>query len=84
MGYISYDDLLRDVTDYIGVLDLAVNIPVHHENVSRVSADPQVQELVYQIRDLTKRDLITPVAPSSGVVSPAESLPRSTKEPLSG
>ena len=50
--YISYADLLRDVRDYTGVLDFTPNAP--HENASGVSVDPQVQELVDQIRDLTR------------------------------
>ena len=73
--FISYDDLLRDVRDYADVLDFTANAPASHENASGVSADPQVQELVDQIRDLTRRDLLTPGAPSPGAASPAEPLP---------
>ena len=82
--YISYDDLLRDVRDYTGVLDFAANAPANHENASGVSADPQVQELVDQTSDLTRRDLLTPVAPSPGAASPADPLPGAVREPLSG
>ena len=84
IDYISYDDLLRDVRDYIGVLDFTANAPANHGNASGVSADPQVQELVDQIRDLTRRDLFTPAVPSPGAVSPAEPLPGAVREPLSG
>ena len=48
-----------------------------------MSADPQVQELVDQIHDLTGRDLLTPAALSPGAASPAEPLPGAVKEPLS-
>ena len=82
--YISYDNLLRGLRDYIGVLDFANNAPTNHENASGVPADPQVQELVDQIRDLTMRDLLTPAIPSPGAVSPAEPLPGAVREPLSG
>ena len=82
--YISYDDLLRDVRDYTGVLDVTANAPANHENASRVSADPQVQELVDQICDLTRRDLLTLAAPSPGAASPAEPLSGAVREPLSG
>ena len=51
--YISYDDLLRDIRNYVGVLDFTAIIPTIHENASGVSADPQVQELVDQICDVT-------------------------------
>ena len=82
--YISYDDLLRGVRDYTGVLNFTANAPANHENASGVSADPQVQELVDQIRNLTRRDLLTPAAPLPGAASPAESLSRGVREPLSG
>ena len=65
-GRISYDDLLWDVRDYTGVLYVTANTPANHENASGVSADPQVQELVDQIRYLTRRELLTPAAPSPG------------------
>ena len=78
---ISYDDLLRDVRDF---LDFTANAPANHENASGVSADPQVQELVDQTSDLTRRDLLTPVAPSPGAASPAKPLPGAVREPLSG
>ena len=83
--YISYDDLLRDVRGYTGILNFTANAPANHENASGVSADPQVQELVDQIRDLTinRRDLLTPAAPLPGAASPAESLSRAVREPLS-
>ena len=61
--YISYDDLLRDVRDYTSVMDFTANIPAKHKNASGVSADPRVKELVNQIRDLARRDLLTPTAP---------------------
>ena len=64
---ISYDDLLRDVRDYTGVLDF--------------TADPQVQALVDQIHDLTWRDLLTPAAPSPEATSPAEPFPGVEAEP---
>ena len=73
-NFISYDDLLRDLRDYTVVLDFISNIPVFHKNPSGVSADPQVQGLVDQIRDLTRRDLFTPAAPSPEAVSPVEPL----------
>ena len=65
-------------------MDFTANAPANHENASRVSADPQVQELVDQIRDLTRRDLLTPAAPSPEAASPAEPLPGAVREPLSG
>ena len=52
--YISYDDLLRDLRNYTGVLDSTANAPGNHENASGVSADPQVQEVVDPIRDPTR------------------------------
>ena len=82
--YISYDDLLRDERDYTGALDFTANAPANHDNASGVSADPQVQELVDQIRHLTRRDLFTPAAPLPGATSPAEPLPGAVREPLSG
>ena len=82
--YISYDDLLRDVRDYTGVLDFTANAPANHKNASGVSADPQVHEVVNQIRELTRRDLLTPAVPSPGAASPAEPLPGEVTEPLSG
>ena len=39
-NYSSHDELLRDVTDYTGVLDFTANIPANHEGASGVSADP--------------------------------------------
>ena len=52
---ISYDDILRDARGYTGVLNFTSIIPANHENVSDVSADPQVQGLVDQIRDQPHR-----------------------------
>ena len=60
------------------------NIPANHENASGVSADPQVQKLVDQIRDLTRRDLLTSATPLPGAASPAEPLSGAVREPLSG
>ena len=83
--YISYDNLLWDVRDYYnGVLDFTTNLHANHENASGVSRDPQVQWLVNQIRDLTRRDLLTPAAPLPGAVSTSEPLPGAVTEPLSG
>ena len=82
--YVSYDDLPWDVRDYIGVLDVTANIPDNHENTSGVTANPQVQEIVGQIHHLTRRDLLTPTAPSPGAVSPAEPLFGEVRGPLSG
>ena len=82
--YVLYDDSMRDVTDYTGVFDFTVNIPANHENASGVSAHPQVQELVDQICDLTRRYLLTPAAPSPEASSPAEPLSGKVREPLSG
>ena len=82
--YSSYDDLLRDVKDYTTVLDFTVNTPANHENANGVSTDPQVQELVDQIHDLTGGNLLTPAAPSPGAASPAQPLPGAVREPLSG
>ena len=81
--YISDDDLLRDVRIYTGVLNFTANIPAYHENASGESADPQVQELADQIRDPTRRRLLTPSAPSSGAASPAEPMPGVVRNPLS-
>ena len=82
--YISYDILLRDVRDYTGVVDFTANIPANHENASGVSADAQVQELADQSRDLTRRDLLMPAAPSPGASSPAKPLPGVVKKSLPG
>ena len=43
-----------------------------------------MQELVDQIRDLTRRDLLTPAAPSPGAASPTEPLSGAVRKPLSG
>ena len=72
--YILYDDLLLDVKNYTGVLDLTANIPANHENTSSVSTDQQVQGLVEQIRDLARRDFLTPASPSPRAASPARPL----------
>ena len=80
--YISHDDLLRDGRDYTGVLGSIANISANHENASGVSTDPQEQGLVDQIRDLIRRDLLTPAAPLPGAASPAEPLPGAVREPL--
>ena len=69
--------------DYIGVLNLTANIPANHENANGVSADPQVQGLVDQFRDLIRRDLLTPAARSPGAVSTAEPLLGEVRDPLS-
>ena len=82
--YILYDGLVRDVRDYIGVLDFTANAPANHEDAIDVSADPQVQELVNQIRDLTRRDSLTSAARSPGAASlEEESLLEAVREPLS-
>ena len=41
--------------DYTGVLNFTASIPANHENASRVSADPRVQELVDQTRSYQER-----------------------------
>ena len=82
--FISSDDLLRGVGDYTDVLDFTANTPANHEKVSGSSAVPQVQEVVDQIRDLTRINLLTPVASLRGAASPAEPLPGAVREPLSG
>ena len=82
--YISYDNLLRDVRDYTGVLGFTVNIAAYQEIASDVSADLQVQGLVDQIHDLTRKDLRTLAAPFPGAASSAEPLPGAVREPLSG
>ena len=43
-----------------------------------------MQEIVDQIRDLTRRDLLTPVEPPPRAASPAEPLPGAVRKPLSG
>ena len=82
--YISYDDLLRDVRDYTVFLNFTANIPANHENTSGVSTDAQVQEVVDQIRDFTRRGLLTHAASSPGAASPAEPLPEAVREPWEG
>ena len=82
--HISYGDLLWDVRDYIDAMDFTANAPANHENANRVSVDPQVQELVDSIRDLTTRDLLTPAAPSPGAASPVEPFPGAVREPCQG
>ena len=82
--YILYDDLMREVRDYTGVLGFTVNISANQEIASGVSADLQVQGLVDQIHDLTRRDLRTLAAPFPGAASSAEPLPGAVREPLSG
>ena len=73
--YILYDDSMRDVRDYTGGLDFTANIPAKRENASGVSVDSTVKESVDQIRTLTRKNLLTPAAPSLGTASPAEPLP---------
>ena len=82
--YISSDDLMQDVTDYTGVLDFTADIPANRENASGVSADPQVQGLINQIRDLTTRDLLTPAVPLPGAASLTEPLPAAAEGTSSG
>ena len=82
--HISYDDLLRDMVDNAGVLNSTTNIPAHRVNASGVSADPQLQGLVYQVHYLNRRDLITPAAPSPGASSPVEPLPGAASGASSG
>ena len=82
--YLSYGDLLWNIRNYTGVLDFTAKISADHENVSSVSADPQVPQLVDEIRDLTWRDLLAPAAPFPGVASPAEPLSGAVRELLSG
>ena len=48
-----------------------------------MSADPQVQELVDQIRDLTRRALHTPAGPLPRAASPAEPLRGAVRGPPS-
>ena len=79
--FILHDGLLRGITGYTDVLDFTTNIPANHENTSSVSADPQVQGLVDQIRDLTRRDLLA--APSPAAILPAESFPGAARGPAS-
>ena len=55
-NYISYDELLRNIRDYNGVLDFTIGIPSDHKNASGVSVDPQVHGLVDQIQDLRFSD----------------------------
>ena len=57
------------VRDYTGILDFIVNITVNHEDASSASVDTKVQKLVDQIRDLTRRDVLTPAAPLPGAAS---------------
>ena len=82
--YNSYDNLLQGVRDYTGVLDFTANISTNHENASGVSADPQVQGLFDQIRDLIRKDLLTPASHFPEAVSPAEPLPGAAEGPSSG
>ena len=82
--YISYDGLLRDVRGYTVVRDFTANAPANHENANGVSVDPQMQALVDQIFNRTRRDLLTPAAPLPGAASPAQPLPGAVREPMSG
>ena len=70
--YISYDDLLRDIRDYTGVLDFTANILANHENAGGVSTD------------LIKGNLLTPATPSPGAASPAEPLSWGVSPPSGG
>ena len=70
--------------NYTGVLDFTANIFANHDNASGVPADPQVQKLVNQTRDLTRRELLTPATPSPGAASPAQCSPGAAEEPSSG
>ena len=81
--YISYDDLLRDVRDYTGVLGFTAKILADEENASCVSTDPHVQELVDEIRDLTRREFLMPAAPWPGSALPAQPLPGAVRKLLS-
>ena len=83
-NYLSHDDLLWDVRDYTGVLSFTLNVLANHKNTSSGSADPQVQGLVDQIRDLIRRDLFTPAVPLPVASSPVEHLPRAIREPVLG
>ena len=59
------------------------HIPDKDENASGVSADPQVQGLVDQSHDITRRDSLTLAAPLPEAVSPGEPLSGAAEGPLS-
>ena len=54
----SPDDLLRDARDYTVVLAFNVNIPAKHTNVESVGGGPEIEQLLRQIRDVTRKDCL--------------------------
>ena len=63
--YASADDLLRNARDYTAVLDFNVNIPAEYANADSVNGGPGMGQILEQIRDVTKKDLLIPPGESS-------------------
>ena len=77
--YASTGDQLRDARDYTAVLDFNVNIPAEHANADSVDSGPGMEPLFEQIRDGTRKDLLTPPGESSsGGASSVKNLPGET------
>ena len=91
--YASTDDLLRDARDYTTVLDFNVNTPAESDNADSVDRGPGMDPILEQIRDVTRKNLLTPPDESSsggassvdtlpGRILPETSLPSSAPDPM--
>ena len=77
--YTLTDDLPRDARDYTAVLDFNVNIPAEHANADSVDGGPGMEQILEQIRDVTRKDLLIPPGEfSSGRALSVETLPGGT------
>ena len=72
--YVSYDELLRDVRNYTGVLDFTADIPPRYKNASGTW---------FSRPNPTSQFFFTPAAPFLGAASPVERLPRAAGGPSS-
>ena len=78
-SYASTDDLLRDARDHTAVHDCNVNIPVEHANDDSVDGGPEMEQILEQIRDVTRKNLFIPTGESSsGGASSVQTLPGGT------
>ena len=74
--YASTDDLLRDARDYTVVLDFIVNIPAEDANADSVKSGPEMEPILEQIHDVTRKNLLIPPGKSlSGGASSVETSP---------
>ena len=77
--YASTDDLLRDARDYTVVLDFIVNIPAEDANADSVESGPEMEPILEQIHDVTRKNLLIPHGESlSGGASSVETSPGGT------